>query len=198
MRAPGAPIPELVKIEADRLKAEMPEVVDGIVNLAGKRRAELVERLLKTNVWNALADIDPRKAAILFKMACFSVLRGTVTRAELAAEAGRMQATVKNLHEFACGLDHQDPREQVLRDAAKALNQISVETLVYDGPLVVERKRAGPTVRAYATILSSCMIETFGQPHDKVVARIATAALGQEVYERNVASWREQDRNRSS
>jgi hypothetical protein len=183
MRAPGAPIPELVKIEADRLKAEMPEVV---------------ERLLKTSVWNVLADIDPRKAAILFKTACFSVLRGTVTRTELKAEADRMQATVKNLHEFACGLDSRDPREQVLRDAAKALNEISIQTRFYDGPLVVERKRAGPTARAYATILSSCMIETFGEPRDKIVALIATAALGQEVFERNVASWREQDRNRSS
>jgi hypothetical protein len=183
MRAPDTPTPELVKIEADRLKAEMPEVV---------------ERLLRANVWNMLADIDPHRAARLFQRACFSVLRGTVTHAELRAEAKRIQATVKHVRQVAVGLDHQDRRRQLLGDAATALNEISIEMQFYDGPLIVERKRADPIARAYATILSHHMVDVFGEPHDKVVAAIATAALGKAVSPRNVASWREQDRNRSS
>jgi hypothetical protein len=182
MRAPDPAVPELVATEARRLAADMPDVVD---------------RLLKANVWTVLASIDPHKAAMLFQRACFRVT-GTMTRAELVAEAERMQATVKHLRQVAARLDHQDPREQVLRDAAKALNEISIKTRFHDGPLMVKRKRADPEARAYAMILSGHMLQIFDAPNDKAVAAIATAVLGQAVSGRNVASWRFEANNRSS
>jgi hypothetical protein len=181
MHGPGPRwIPEVAVI-ARRLYS-----ANGLLNPpAAKRILRLGTDKRLAPVWKQMPG---DKVEIAFNLACVVPL-GTKTRHEVLAEGASIIRVADDLRRLAWAFKRDDPDRKVVLDAAVALQQRGNEIACQRGPLIVERNR-NPIAKAYAILLSMDFLELFGQPHDKIVAIIATVALDLEVLERNVTHWR--------
>jgi len=183
---------------------EVPEIFSWLYsNLEqGTALARRVHRLgtdrRLASVWRTLADHSERDmtfALFLLAVACCDERLGTVTRKELEDTAAQFRRGAQHLHHLVRLVRRHrdsDPRKQVLRDAAKACEELASAVIsdVHPG-LVVERK-VDPQVRGFVVYFGTAVLGVCGQPFDRLVGTIATVALDlkEPVSTRTVEYWR--------
>ncbi len=150
------------------------------------------------SVWRTLADHSERDmtfALFLLAVACCDERLGPVTRKELEETAAQFRREAQHLHHLVRLVRRHrdsDPRKQVLRDAAKACEELASAVIsdVHPG-LVVERK-VDPQPRGFVVYFSTAVQGVCGQPFDKLVGIIATVALDlkEPLSTRTVEYWR--------
>ena len=190
MRAPVEWIPEVAEAASCLYDSLEPETA-----LARRIHRLGTDRRL-ASVWRTLADHCGKKITALswIALACCDERLRTVTRKELEETAARFRWGAQHLHHLV-GLvrgHEDDPRKQVLRDAAKACEELASAAVSDVRPDLVTKRKVDPQARGFVVHLSAAVNAVCGQPFDKLVGTIAMVALDlkEPVSRRTVEYWR--------
>jgi hypothetical protein len=148
------------------------------------------------SVWRTLADhCDDGGVTALFLIAhaCCDERLGAVTRKELEEKAAQFRKGAQHLHHLERLVRRPgDPRKQVLRDAAKACEELAKTAVSDVHPGLVVERQIDPQARGFVVYFSTYVQAMCGQPFDKLVGTIATVALDlkKPLSTRTVEYWR--------